>query len=93
MDQNFVIVSLAGSVSVIVGVVALLVKSFITDKPKTNGNGKNKQIDDIEIKLSEAISGFRESHLEERMLLKQLTKELEELKTLVGICADILKKI
>ena len=39
MDQNAVIVSLVGSVTVIVGIVALLVKSFIADKPKTNGNG------------------------------------------------------
>jgi hypothetical protein len=45
VDQNAVIVSLVGSVTVIVGIVALLVKSFIADKPKTNGNGTKQSRD------------------------------------------------
>lgn len=45
MDQNAVIVSLVGSVTVIVGIVALLVKSFIADKPKTNGNSAKQSRD------------------------------------------------
>ena len=45
MDQNAVIVSLVGSVTVIVGIVALLVKSFLLDKPKANGNGTKQSRD------------------------------------------------
>lgn len=45
MDQNTVIVSLVGSITVIVGIVALLVKSFLGDKPKANGNGIHQSRD------------------------------------------------
>ncbi len=97
MDNNTVLISVIGTCVTAIGILAYVIRSFLADRKPTNGNGngngKGKQLDDIEGRLTEAVSGFRESHIEEKMILKTIGDDLKELKTMVGVCADILKKI
>ena len=81
MDQNFVIVSLAGSVSVIVGVVALLVKSFITDKPKTNGNGTKQSRDCFEqhLEVINKLTSIQKTLDDRNEIFAEVKRKLDEI--------------
>lgn len=99
MDTNTVIVSLVGAVVTVVGVIALLVKSFIADKPKNgngNGNGKGStsiQVVDIQDTLTAAVQVFREAHLENKMRQERMVETMARIEATVCACADILKSL
>jgi hypothetical protein len=94
MDTSTVIVSLAGAIVAVVGIVALLVKSFVLDKPKTNGNGKEYlKLTDVQEALTIAVQGFRESHLENKMRQEDMIKTMGRIESNISTCADILKAL
>jgi hypothetical protein len=95
VDTNTVIVSLVGAVVTVVGVIALLVKSFVADKPK-NGNGKGStsiQAVDIQDTLTIAIQNFREVILENKMRQEDMSKTLSRIEANLMSCSDILKTL
>jgi hypothetical protein len=69
-------------------VLGLVIKALLDDRKYkgSNGNGKAKQLDDIEDRLEKAITGFKENHLEELLLLRKISQQLDT-------CSDILKKL
>ncbi len=90
MDTNTVTVSVIGSLVTALGILALVLKSFIGDKKPASGNGMVK-LSDIEEMLNNAISGFRESHLENKMRQEDISKTLARIEASLTTCSDILK--
>ena len=92
MDTNTFTLSVIGSLVTALGILALVLKSFIGDKPKANGNGTVK-LADIEDLLTKAIAGFRESHLENKMRQEDIIKTLSRIESNVSTCADMLRTL
>ena len=90
MDTNTVTVSVIGSLVTALGILALVLKSFIGDKKPSNGNGTVK-LSDIEEMLNSAISGFREAHIENKMRQEDIIKTLSRIEASLITCSDILK--
>jgi len=88
--QNDIVISVIGSLVTALGVLALVIKSFLSEKKPANGYTK---LSDIEDTLQKAVSGFRESHLEEKMKLDALMDSLRRIEANLTVCADILKSI
>jgi len=90
MVQNDLVVGVIASLVTALGVLGLVIKSFIGDKKPANGNGTVK-LADIEEMLNSAISGFRESHIENKMRQEDIIKTLSRIEASLITCSDILK--
>ena len=90
MDANTFTISVIGSLVTAIGILALVLKSFIGDKPKANSNGMVK-LADIDDLLTTAIAGFRESHLENKMRQEDIIKTLSRIESNLSTCSDMLK--
>ena len=73
MDTYTFTISVIGSLVTAIGILALVLKSFIGDRLKANGNGTVK-LADIEDLITKAIAGFRESHFENKMRQEDISK-------------------
>jgi len=90
MVQNDLVVGVIASLVTALGVLGLVIKSFIGDRKPSNGNGTVK-LADIEEMLNTAISGFREAHIENKMRQEDIIKTLSRIETALITCSDILK--
>jgi hypothetical protein len=94
VDNNTVLVSVIGTCVTAIGILAYVIRSFIADKPKANGNGNGKEylkLTDVQDALTIAVQGFRESHLENKMRQEDMVRTLGRIEAHLITCADILK--